>query len=111
MLIKVKKKVPMLLFCLALLTLTGLGQKAGDLRIEPYVFESFRGEKVDSELGHLLVPENRQKPSSRLIELAFVRFKSTSKEPGPPIVYLAGGPGGSGISAGRGNRFPIFMAM
>jgi hypothetical protein len=25
--------------------------------------------------------------------LAFVRFKSTAKTPGPPIVYLAGGPG------------------
>ena len=86
-------------------------QKAGDLKIEPYVFESARKEKVDAELGHLLVPENRQKPDSRSIELAFVRFKSTSKNPGAPIVYLAGGPGSSGIRAARGSRFPLFMAM
>ncbi len=86
-------------------------QKAGDLKIEPYVFESASKEKVDAELGRILVPENRQKADSRLIELAFVRFKSTSKNPGPPIVYLAGGPGGSGISAARGTRFPLFMAM
>src|SRR5688572_21698003 len=86
-------------------------QKTGDVQIEPYVFESASKEKVDAELGRLLVPENRQKADSRLIELAFVRFKSTSKNPGPPIVYLAGGPGGSGIGAARGTRFPLFMAM
>lgn len=86
-------------------------QKAGDLKIEPYVFESASKEKVDAEIGRLLVPENRQKPNSRLIEIAFVRFKSASKNPGPPIVYLAGGPGGSGVGAARGTRFPVFMAM
>ena len=86
-------------------------QKAGDLKIEPYVFENSKKEKVDAELGRLLVPENRNNPQSRLIELAFVRFKSTSKNPGSPIIYLAGGPGGSGISTARGSRFPLFMAM
>ncbi|MGH9768430.1 MAG: alpha/beta hydrolase [Blastocatellia bacterium] len=85
--------------------------KAGEMRIEPYVFEAANKEKVDAELGHLFVPENRRNPSSRLIELVLVRFKSTAQKPGPPIVYLAGGPGGSGIAAARGSRFPLFMAM
>jgi pimeloyl-ACP methyl ester carboxylesterase len=86
-------------------------RKAGDLAFEPYTFEAADGRKVEAELGRLLVPENRQRPTGRLVELAFVRFKSTSPSPGPPIVYLAGGPGGSGISAARGSRFPLFMAM
>ncbi len=86
-------------------------QKAGDLKIEPYVFENSKKEKVDAEFGRLLVPENRNNPQSRLIELAFVRFKSTSKNPGSPVIYLAGGPGGSGISTARETRFPLFMAM
>jgi pimeloyl-ACP methyl ester carboxylesterase len=86
-------------------------QKAGDLKVEPYVFESVSKEKVEAELGRLLVPENRRQPRSRLIELAFVRFKSTSPHPGSPIVYLAGGPGGSGIAAARSARFPLFLAM
>jgi pimeloyl-ACP methyl ester carboxylesterase len=86
-------------------------QKAGEMRLEPYVFESGDKQKVDAELGHLFVPENRRNPNSRLIELVFVRFKSTAPKPGPPIVYLAGGPGGSGIAAARGSRFPLFMAM
>src|SRR5215210_98310 len=86
-------------------------RKAGDLTIKPYVFENQKGEKVDAEFGTLVVPENRRDPQSNLIELAFVRFKSTSRTPGAPIVYLAGGPGGSGIGTATGSRFPLFMAM
>src|SRR5262245_20437061 len=85
--------------------------KAGEMKMEPSVFGSASKQKVDVELGHLFVPENRRNPSSRLIELVFVRFKSTASKPGPPIVYLAGGPGGSGIAAAAGSRFPLFMAM
>lgn len=85
--------------------------KAGALKLKPYTFENSKNEKVESEFGTLLVPENRSDPQSNLIELAFVRFKSTAKNPGPPIVYLAGGPGGSGIGTATGSRFPLFMAL
>ena len=81
------------------------------LKIKPYTFENDKHEKVEAEFGTLLVPENRSNPQSNLIELAFVRFKSTAKNPGPPIVYLAGGPGGSGIGTATGTRFPLFMAL
>ena len=86
-------------------------RRTGELKLKPYVFENEKGEKVDAELGVLLVPENRRDPQSNLIELAFVRFKSTAKTPAAPIVYLAGGPGGSGVGAARGSRFPLFMAL
>jgi pimeloyl-ACP methyl ester carboxylesterase len=84
---------------------------SAQLKIKPYTFQNDKQEKVDAEFGTLLVPENRMKPDSNLIELAFVRFKSTAKSPGPPIVYLAGGPGGSGIFTAKGSRFPLFMAL
>ena len=86
-------------------------RKPALLKIKPYTFENDKKEKVDAEFGTLLVPENRSNPESNLIELAFVRFKSTAKNPGPPIVYLAGGPGGSGIGTAKGSRFPLFMAL
>jgi pimeloyl-ACP methyl ester carboxylesterase len=86
-------------------------QRAGSLKLKPYTFENAKKEKVEAEFGTLFVPENRANPQSNLIELAFVRFKSTSKNPGPPIVYLAGGPGGSGIGTAMGSRFPLFMAL
>lgn len=85
--------------------------KAGELKITPRVFEAASGEKVEADFGELMVPESRQRPNNRLVKLAFVRFKSTSANPGSPIVYLAGGPGGSGIATARGTRFPLFMAM
>src|SRR4026208_2353011 len=103
---------PILLLCLLLAAFPAVAQpKAGTLKIKPYTFENFRAEKVDAEFGTLLVPENRSNPDTNLIELAFVRFKSTAKSPGSPIVYLAGGPGGSGIGAATGSRFPLFMAL
>jgi pimeloyl-ACP methyl ester carboxylesterase len=85
--------------------------KAGSLKLKPYTFENDQKERVDAEFGTLLVPENRSNPQGNLIELAFVRFKSTARNPGPPIVYLAGGPGGSGIFTAKGSRFPLFMAL
>lgn len=77
----------------------------------PYVFEAEDGEKVDAFRGVFAVPENRADPASRRIDIHYVRFPATGARKGPPIVYLAGGPGGSGVFTARGKRFPLFMAM
>src|SRR5262249_693585 len=69
------------------------------------------GQNIDSELWRLAVPENRQNPASRIIEIAFVLMKSTAKRPGPPLIFLAGGPGGSGIEAARGPALPLFLPL
>ena len=66
---------------------------------------------VAAEMGSISVPERRSDPDSRAIALRFIRFPSTAEDPGPPIVYLAGGPGGSGIAAARSSRFPLFMSL
>lgn len=86
-------------------------RKAGELEIADTLFVSLAGDTVEAETGHLWVPESRSEPESRLIRLSFVRFPSTSSAPGPPIVYLAGGPGGSAILTARGHRFPLFMKL
>lgn len=50
------------------------------------------------ECGYLTVPENRARPNGRTIRLAVARARATSPNPAPdPLVYLAGGPGGSGL--------------
>lgn len=72
-------------------------RRPGLFSLTPSSLQSFDGETVDCEVGRLLVPENRKKKDGRLIELAFLRIKSTATEPLAPVVYLAGGPGGSGI--------------
>lgn len=77
----------------------------------PFRFAARDGQETDAERGFFEVPEDRDLPGSRRIRLGYVRFASTSPNPGPPIVYLAGGPGGSGVDAATGPRFPIFMAL
>ena len=67
------------------------------LRWEPYVGETLDGSPLEGELGRLRVPENRSVSSGREIELVFVRFRTTHPDPGPPVFFLAGGPGGSGV--------------
>src|SRR5688572_876264 len=84
---------------------------AAPATFKPHEYVSADGTKIAAEMGEFSVPENRTKPGSRTIKLRFVRFKSTSVKPGYPIVYLAGGPGGSGIESARGTRFPLFMAL
>jgi pimeloyl-ACP methyl ester carboxylesterase len=97
---------------LALLTVSAPWARAADrLTLVPMTFEPASGDPVAAELGTLIVPEHRTGNSERMLALKFVRFRATSKPAGPPIVYLAGGPGGSGIDAAKGARFPLFMAL
>jgi pimeloyl-ACP methyl ester carboxylesterase len=50
------------------------------------------------ECGYLTVPQSRADPTGPTIRLAVARAKATSPNPAPdPLVYLAGGPGGSGL--------------
>lgn len=81
------------------------------LRFKPTTFTNEAGVTVEAESGELRVPERRGVAGSATVTLKFVRFKATSPRPGPPIVYLAGGPGSSGIETAREARFPLFMAM
>ncbi|HKQ78539.1 MAG TPA: alpha/beta fold hydrolase [Blastocatellia bacterium] len=82
-------------------------QKAGSLTLKPIVFEVREKQKVEAESGQLLVPEKRGNQQARMISLAFIRFKSTAMKPASPIVYLAGGPGDSGINDFRGISLPL----
>ena len=101
-----------LLLTLAVLaSASATAQSAPPLTVEPYLFEAGDGRSVEAELGRFHVPENRARADGRTLELAFVRFPSTSPTPGPPIVYLAGGPGGSGIGTARGTRFDLFQSL
>jgi pimeloyl-ACP methyl ester carboxylesterase len=101
------------IFCLPLILLFSASVKAqetqpGKLTIEPYTLRTFDGQEQAAELGQLSVPENRMRPAGRTIKLAFVRLRSTAKEPGSPIVFLAGGPGVPGIVMGQ---VPIYFRL
>ncbi len=82
-----------------------------EVRFEPYAFRLRDNSEVAVERGRMMVPEDRNDPRSRRIEIGFLRLRSTAARPGNPIVYLAGGPGGSGVFAAQGRRQPIFLAL
>lgn len=63
----------------------------------PYEGKDFYGAPLSGELGRLRVPESRGNLNGREIELAFVRYRTTNPRPGPPIFFLAGGPGAPGV--------------
>lgn len=76
-----------------------------------YEYELRSGQRIAGELGTLVVPAHRNRASSATITLRFVRLAATGDHPGAPIVYLAGGPGGSALESGRGDRWGLFEAL
>lgn len=72
-------------------------RREGEIWFEPIKAE-VGGHMYEGERGHVMVRENRKKQQSNLIELAFIRLKSTTDKPGYPTVYLDGGPGSAASS-------------
>ncbi len=64
-----------------------------ELTLREIEFPVGRGRTTTQEEGSFTVPVRRGAGNDKLT-LRFVRFKSSNPDPGPPIVYLAGGPGG-----------------
>jgi pimeloyl-ACP methyl ester carboxylesterase len=71
------------------------------LSFQPYVIKALDGAELPAELGRLTVPELHANPTGRTITVAFVRLRSTAVTPGPPIVFLPGGPGFPGTLLAR----------
>ncbi len=67
------------------------------IRWEPYTGKAVDGSPLAGELGRFCVPERRSARNGRTIELAFVRYRTTHPKPGPPMFFIEGGPGGSGV--------------
>lgn len=79
--------------------------------LEPH--ELIAGEqRIPAELGTLTVPQRHERPDGPRFTLRYVRLPKLGEGPAvAPVVYLAGGPGGSGIDAGRGPRLALFQRV
>ena len=75
-------------------------QPVGSVGWEPFKLEIAGNKSAEAELGRLTVPERRAAPA-RQIEIAFVRLRSSTANPGAPLIYLDGGPGGPGYTVVR----------
>lgn len=82
------------------------------VRFEPFTLETRGHGAIAAELGTIDVPVRHEHPAGATRALRFVRLRARSGSPSvAPVIYLAGGPGGSGIAAARGVRWPIFSAV
>jgi pimeloyl-ACP methyl ester carboxylesterase len=78
---------------------------------DPAGLPARKGPPLDADFGWLTVPARRAQPGGGTVALPVLRFRTTSRSPQPPVVYLSGGPGGSGIAAAQGPLLPVFEAL
>jgi len=80
----------------------------GQMALTPYALVTYDGQSHPAELGRLSVAENRHSKSVRLIQITFVRLKSSVSRPAAPIVFLSGGPG---VPASGMARVPVYYEL
>lgn len=87
---------------LAIVILTAL--TAGAVPFAPHqdTFAIGGGAVIAADHGSFTVPAVRTPAATGSLTLRFVRFRSTASQPGPPIVFLAGGPGDAATRAFHG---------
>jgi len=78
----------------------GQGRPAGPpLTVNSMRIKSCTVDGYPARCGKLIVPENRLTGKGRTISVRFVVIPATIKHPAPdPVVYFAGGPGGSAVA-------------
>jgi pimeloyl-ACP methyl ester carboxylesterase len=85
---------------------------AASLAWQPYVYtaQDRARTKIAGEQARLVVPEDPVAPAGAKVDLAVYRFKSFSAQPGTPVVYLHGGPGGASVEHLESPEFRTLFA-
>lgn len=85
------------------------GEAQTPLAFAPYAMQTKSHGTVAAEEAFLEVPSRRSEPDGPRIRLRVVRLPATGGDGrAAPVVYLAGGPGGSGFGTALGPRWPVF---
>ena len=93
-----------------------LASATAPLQFQPYALETQAHGTHAAEIAWLDVPARYANANSARLRLRIVRLlapitASRAARSDAPIVYLAGGPGGSGVGSARGPRWPMFDRM
>ncbi|WP_255322866.1 alpha/beta hydrolase [Lysobacter sp. K5869] len=79
------------------------------LMFKPYAMQTKGNGTIATEEAFLDVPRRHSEPDGPRIRLRVVRLPATGGDGrAAPVVYLAGGPGGSGFGTALGPRWPVF---
>ena len=80
------------------------GARAGQLTLEPCEYAG-EGGSVPADCGTLVVAENADVDSGRLLALPVTRVRARSDAPKEPIFFLTGGPGQSNLDFAYADRY------
>jgi pimeloyl-ACP methyl ester carboxylesterase len=99
--------------CLALAATAAAPAAAGNaptpLVFSPYAMVTKSYGTIATEEAFLEVPRRHSEPDGPRFRLRVVRLPATGGDGrAAPVVYLAGGPGGSGFGTALGPRWPVF---
>lgn len=101
----------LLVLCLALACASPVLAKdsVAPLVFAPYAMQTKNNGTIATEEAFLEVPRRHSEPNGPRIRLRVVRLPATGgNRSAAPVVYLAGGPGGSGFGTALGPRWPVF---
>jgi pimeloyl-ACP methyl ester carboxylesterase len=90
----------------SLLALSAEARQTPSITWEPVSFEAPVVGQMTGERGWLEVPVRHGNPRAGTIRLPVLRLKSTNSSPGPPVIFLAGGPGNAGTRILMGSLAP-----
>lgn len=68
------------------------------ISFQGFTMKAYTGDSISYSLAKINVPENRLATNTNTIQLSILKLKAKSQTPLYPIIFLAGGPGQSGIN-------------
>jgi pimeloyl-ACP methyl ester carboxylesterase len=86
-------------------------QSTDRLDWKPATLSSTAGERFSADTARLIVPERHDRATGGRVSLPLLRIRGTRAVRAVPIIYLAGGPGVSGLSTARGEILPVLLAL
>ena len=84
---------------------TNQKQHAQTLSFQNLKMKAHAGDSVSFGMAQIDVPENRLSVKSNIIQLTILKLKAKTTTSNYPIVFLAGGPGQSGVNYIREEYF------
>jgi pimeloyl-ACP methyl ester carboxylesterase len=75
----------------------------------PTTLTSNAGETVPADTARIAISGGVG--SSQTVSLPVLRLRAAGSGRGTPIVFVAGGPGNSGLTSARGDLFPVLLAL
>ncbi len=97
--------------CALAMSIPSANAQEPTMQSQPTTIEVRDVGEIEAVEHTLMVPENRNNPESREIALRFVILPAVQPSDQSPVVYLAGGPGGSATGTARSRRWPLFDAL